>query len=153
MMRLWDYATCSCGKDHSGWPIDAPKIPKTIACECGKRVGWMRGKQNHLHQSKSSLYGKKDPRFGVTFADKGEKDRYLKEKGIIEGDIEREDDILGESDPKKTKRDPNMLVADSLEDLQAQIGKTGYDRQNTGSLTGRDGQDKETGLIDSWRTI
>lgn len=109
------------------------------------------GKQNHLHQSLSGLYGKKDPRFGRIFKDHGEKRLYLKEQGITEGDIEREDDILGESDPVKTERDPNMLVADSLEQIQETISKVGYDRQNTGSLTGREGQDKETGLIEAWR--
>ena len=109
------------------------------------------GKHNYLHQSHSGLYGKKDPRFGVTFADHGEKRLYLKEHGITEGDIEREDDILGESDPVRTERDPNMLVADSLEQIQATISKVGYDKQNTGPLTGRVGQDKETGLIAAWR--
>lgn len=152
-LRLWDFATCSCGKDHRGWPITAKKIPQTIQCECGKRVGWVKAKQNNIYAAAPSLYGKKDPRFGVTFANVAEKKAYLKEHGIEESDLEHPDDIMNDrGHTPRGKRDPNMLIGDSLTEINEQIGKMhDIDRNNTGSLTGREGQDPETGLIESWR--
>jgi hypothetical protein len=152
MVRLWDFATCSCGAGHSDWPIDSPKVPETIKCDCGKSVGWSRGKRNGLHRSLSSLYDRVDPQTGRKHGSYEEKKKWLKETGRVETGIERIDDIMNEEIPKSnTQRDPNMLVADSMEELTETINKVGYDRQKTGSLTGREGQDKETGLIDTWR--
>ena len=153
-LRYQNYETCKCGIGHDSWPVTSKTIPKKISCKCGEKVGWMSSKQNHLHQSKTGLYGKVDPRFGVAFADYGEKKAYLKEHGIEETDIEHRDDIMNdEASVSRGSRDPNMISADSIEALQEQIASSAYDRANTGSLTGREGQDKDTGLIDSWRSL
>lgn len=154
-LRLWDFATCECGKSHSDWPIDAPKIPQTIKCECGKRVGWARSRGNRLHRSISTLYGRKDPQTGEVYESYEDKKKKLKARGLEETEVERLDDIendVAAQMAKSRQRDPNVLIADSLDEINERIDTDRVDRASTGSLRGREGQDPETGLIDSWRT-
>lgn len=152
-LRLWDYDTCECGKNHRDWPITDKKIPKTIQCECGKRVGWVRGRQNQIHLSHSALYGRTDPRTGETYADYGEKQADFRRRGLIEGDVERVEDIENEiaaQEAKRKERDPNVVVADGVEELQAKLYKDDrIDWSKTGDPTKRG--DTEAGLLDSWR--
>ena len=152
MIRLWDYG-CKCGKNYRDYPVDAPRIPRTIKCECGKRAGWITARQNQIALSNSTMYGKMDPRFGQVVESYGEKQRLLKEHGMVEGDVEKYDDIqneVAEQTAKKTERSPNTLVADSIDEIYERIDTDRIDRGATGNLRGRADQDPETGLIDTW---
>ena len=157
-LRLWDFDTCECGKSHRDWPITSAKIPKTIKCDdCGERVGWIRHRGNKIHRTLSSLYtGRPDPQTGEVYESYEDKKRILKERGLVEGDIERfediEDDVAARMEQSR-QRDPNVLIADSLEDITQRIDTDRVDRRHTGSIMGRDGQNPETGLIDSWREL
>ena len=155
MLRLWDYKCISCGKVHRDHPVDGDTIPKTIACDCGKRAGWTRLKKNLIHRSISSLYGKTDPRFGERVDSYEEKKRLLKEHGLEETEVEKYDDIQNDIEQKRRrqaeKRGGEYIAADSIEEVYEQIEKRGsqISWKETGNLRGRTDQDPETGLISS----
>jgi hypothetical protein len=151
-LRLWDFATCACGRTHRDWPIDAPRIPKTIRCECGQRVGWLRQRSRaQVHRSLSTLYGehRTDPQTGETYLSYEDKKRKLKAAGLEEGEVERVDDIMAEEGRPASEPDPNVgrLDADSDEEAHKQLLDMVYqdprvDRKNSGTPRER--------LLDSW---
>ena len=83
-MRLWDYQTCKCGQSHQSEPITRTKVPKTIKCDCGRRVGWAMSRGNHLHTTHSGLYGKFEPGLGVVVESYEHKQQLMKELDVIE---------------------------------------------------------------------
>jgi len=153
MIKLWDFG-CACGKEYRDWPCEG-RIPETIKCECGKRASWVKMRKNQINLTASTMYGKVDPRFGVKVEDYGHKKQLLREHGLVEGDVERHDDIQDDVEARKQrqdrhKRDPNTLVADSLDEITDRISTDMIDRRATGNLRGRPDQDPKTGLIQSW---
>ena len=83
-----------------------------------------------------------------------EKKALLKERGLEETEVERYDDIQNEVAERQERqnqhqRDPNMLVADSLDEINAKISKQAIDRGATGDFSKREGYNKETGLIEN----
>jgi hypothetical protein len=84
MLRRWDFATCSCGKRHQDEVITRARIPKTIKCECGLRVGWVLGKTNGIHATTSALYGRWEPGLGEFVESYSHKKQLMKEQGVIE---------------------------------------------------------------------
>ena len=63
MIKLWDYATCSCGKRHNDEPLLASeRVPQTIKCSCGKRVGWaeVEGSSGMCEECSRELLEKQD---------------------------------------------------------------------------------------------
>jgi hypothetical protein len=149
MIRLWDFATCSCGKRHNDEPIDSPRVPKTIGCECGKRVGWVRHKRNHIHESVSTLYGRGvDPQFGCVVEDYGHKQQLLKEKGLVEVGIERVDDIMNDGAEDTGARNPAVGTLDAETDdgavqelMDSLYQRPDVDRRHTGN---------PRPMLDSW---
>ena len=145
MIRLWDFATCECGEKHNDTPIDEPRIPETIGCRCGKRIGWVRGKRNFIHATHSGRkYGEFDPQFGCIVEDYSHKKRLLKEMGATEGppvtrEQARED--LHNIEAQKKERDPNVVTADSIDEIESFIDQDMVDRKATGNRQSR--QDDE----------
>jgi hypothetical protein len=136
MIRTWDFDTCSCGKSHNSEVFSTRKIPQELKCACGKKVGWAKAKQNHIHTTISGQYGKVDPRFGKVVDSYGHKKQLLREYGMEEGDIERHDDIQNDVGDRvqrqeRHERDPNTLVADSLEEITERINKETADQGGT----------------------
>jgi len=104
------------------------------------------------------MYGKMDPRFGVVVESYEHKKALLKEAGLEEMEVERYDDIQNDVADKaareaRVQRDPNMLVGDSVEEIMSKISTDQIDRGATGNLMGREDQDPESGLIESWREL
>ena len=151
-LRLWDFATCTCGRTHNDWPITSKRVPATIKCACGKRVGWVPQRSRaQIHRSLSTLYGEHrvDPQTGEAYLSYEDKKAKLKAQGRVEGDIERVDDIMSEDGRPASEPDPNVgrLDADSDEDAQRQLLDMVYrdprvDRKNSGNPRER--------LLDSW---
>jgi hypothetical protein len=141
-LRLWSFQTCECGRRHDDEPIDAPRVPETITCECGREVGWARQKRMaQVHRSLSTLYGRGvDPQTGVAYESYEHKKRVLKEQGREEVGIEREDDIMNDAAPEHGPRNPNVqtLDAESDEEVKKQLLDKVYqdprvDRKHSGS--------------------
>ena len=85
MIRLWDFETCpNCGKAHADEPIDAQRVPETLTCECGTKVGWVRQKSTaQIHRSISTLYNRSqaDPQTGVDYESYEHKKAVLRARG------------------------------------------------------------------------
>ena len=84
MLRRWDYETCKCGQHHQDTVITQSKVPQTHKCKCGKRVGWMSMKANHIHATKSELYGRFEPGLGTYVESYSHKKKLMKEMDVIE---------------------------------------------------------------------
>jgi len=158
MIHSKDFACSHCGKGYPDFPYEG-KCPETIPCECGKEASWTFQRVNLIHTTHSSQYGRFDPRFGCVVESYEHKQSLLKTAGKEETVIERYDDIQNDVDERqaaqaaKGERDPNMLIADSLEQINEQIDNDQIDRGHTGTPLGREDQDPDTGLIDAWRTL
>lgn len=153
---------CEKIRDYS-YDTNEGRCPETFTCECGgKTEWWFQPKQNRIHTEIASLYDRRDgfggvdPRFGVAVTSYQEKKALLKERGQEETDVERFDDIQNDVAEKqaaqaaKSERNPNMLVADSVEEVMSKISNDRIDRGATGSMVGRKDQDPDSGLIDGW---
>lgn len=153
-LRLWDFA-CGCGKRYEGYPVTTKRVPSYIRCSCGEKATWTSSKQNHIHTTNTKLnYGKFDPQFGCVVESYGHKKQLLKQHGMVDvGGPERMDDIMNDTAPQKTQRDPNVFVADSIKEIMGKVESSQYDRRRTGSLRGRQGQDPESGLIEGWHSF
>lgn len=122
MIRHWDFETCpSCGRAHRDEVFDGERVPETIGCECGQRVGWARHRRNHIHESIGSLYqrGQVDPQTGVDYQSYGHKKQTLREMGREEGEIERIDDIMNDHGEDTGVRNPDVGVLDAGSDEEA----------------------------------
>ena len=84
MLRLWSYEDCSCGESHQSIPISAKKIPKTIKCSCGKRMGWAAKRTNGIHATHSGLYGRYEPGLGWVVDSYGHKQQLMRDMDVIE---------------------------------------------------------------------
>jgi hypothetical protein len=84
MIRTWSFATCICGKRHKDEVFAGKRIPKTIKCECGRRVGWATKKINGIHATHSGLYGRYEPGLGVFVESYGHKKELMRELGVEE---------------------------------------------------------------------
>jgi hypothetical protein len=102
-MRLWSFEDCECGAAHSHEPISAPRIPKTIKCACGKRVGWATKKPNGVG-THSSLYGRFEPGLGCVVESYSHKQQLMRELGVDEAS-----DLVGGSRCHR-KEEPNPRV-------------------------------------------
>ena len=73
-----------------------------------------------------------------------------------EVDVERYDDIQNDVAAKSAaqaqhKRDPNTLIADSLEEINRKISTNAAAQGATqGDFSKRESYDRDTGLVDSW---
>jgi|TARA_R110000787_G_scaffold37151_4_gene94626 hypothetical protein len=136
VIRLWSYEDCSCGKAHQSVPITSPKIPKTIKCECGKRIGWGVTRTNGIHATLSTMnYGRFDPQFGCVVESYGHKKQLMKELGLIDiGGPEKFDDIEADGERMRpgTEADPSIVRADSMEEIMGLIPEDQIDRKRTG---------------------
>ena len=156
--------SCEKIRDYS-YDTNEGRCPEDFKCACGGTTEWwFQPKQNRIHTEISSLYDQKrrdgfggvDPRFGVAVTSYQEKKALLKERGMEETDVERFDDIQNDVATKEaaqaatSERNPNMLVADSVEEVMSKISNDQIDRGATGSLVGRKDQDPDSGLIDGW---
>ena len=151
-----------CGNvtDHS-YDTDAGRCPEQFACECGGVAEWwFQPAQNHIHTERPSLYDRQDqfggvdPRFGVRVTSYQEKKAILKERGLEETEVERYDDIQNEVAERQERqnqhqRDPNMLVADSLDEINQKISKQAVGMGAAEDFSKREGYNKETGLIEN----
>ena len=79
-IRLWDFG-CECGKVYRDFPC-ANRIYKTIACECGKRAGWISQGINGLTGPTSSMYPRFEPGLGVTVESYGHKQKLMRAMGV-----------------------------------------------------------------------
>jgi len=136
MIRLWDFADCECGVRHNDTPVSAKQVPQTIKCDCGKRVGWVMGKRNHIHSTHSGRkYGEFDPQFGCVVEDYSHKKRLLKQMGAEETAPWTKDESQAEKErieSRATERDPNVITADSEDEILSQINQGMVDRKATG---------------------
>lgn len=155
MIRLWNYRCEKCGQSYPDWPVTTERVPRTIKCQCGARAGWARQKRMaQVHRSLSTLYDKRnpDPQTGEFYTSYEDKKRKLKAHGLVEGEIERLDDILASTEPPpKEERDPNVhtIDADSEEDAIRQIRHQLYsdervDRRQVGN---------PRPMLDSWFSL
>ena len=158
--------TCKCKSCDrlTGYTYDTAegKCPETFKCKCGGKAEWTFEKRNHIHTEISSLYDRRDgfggvdPRFGVPVKSYQEKQALLRERGLEETQVERFDDIqndVAEQQAKQAERKngaQSALVADSVDELMERINTDKIDRRATGTLTGRAGQDPDSGLIDGF---
>jgi len=117
--------------------ITSRRIPKTLHCmNCGKKAGWASIKKNHIHTTISTRkYGEFDPQFGCVVKDYSHKKELLRQHDMHELPPEtmeeaRESPMRGED--RQTERDPKVMVADSLEEIEAQIPKDQIDSRATG---------------------
>jgi hypothetical protein len=133
MIRLWSFETCACGAAHDHEPITAKRIPKTIKCACGKRVGWATMKANGISDTP---YGRFDPQFGCVVESYAHKQRLLKQTGMIEvSGPEKMDDILADGDKLRpaSEPDPSVIRADSIEEITGNIPRDRIDWKHTGN--------------------
>ena len=133
-IRTWDYHCDGCGADMADVPYEGRR-PKTIKCACGARAGWGFVVKNQIHQTHSGRkYGKFDPQYGCVVEDYGHRQQLLRESGRVELPPETHEEIaedIYKQESKKTIRDPKVLIADSLEELnEKMIGK--IDTRHTG---------------------
>ncbi len=85
MIRLWDYGCDTCGKKYPDYPVEGKRIPETIVCECGKKASWATKGGNHLHTTRSSMYGRYEPGLGQYVESYEHKKKLMKELDVIEG--------------------------------------------------------------------
>jgi len=145
MIRLWSFEDCKCGVSHANRPISAPRIPKTIKCECGKRVGWAVRKVNGISDSP---YGRFDPQFGCVVESYAHKQRLLKQYNMVEvSGPEKEDDILADGDKLRPASEPNpdVVRADSLEEITGLIPRDRIDWKHTGN--------PDRPMVDCWTEL
>lgn len=152
MIRLWDFQCESCGKLWRDWPVTAKTVPASIRCsDCEGKATWARQRsRGQIHRSLSTMYnGKVDPRTGEVYESYEDKQKKLKAHGLVEGDIERLDDIMADGPEDTGPRDPNVQNVDANSDEEAheQILKKlqtdpRVDRKNTGTPRER--------MLDSW---
>ena len=84
MLRRWDYETCNCGQHHQDTVITQDKVPQKHKCKCGRRVGWMLMKANHIHATTSALYGRYEPGLGQVVESYTHKKSLMKKYGVQE---------------------------------------------------------------------
>jgi len=122
MIRLWDFQCEGCDKLWRDWPVTAKKVPKSIRCpDCGGKATWTRQRgRAQVHRSLSTLYnGRVDPRTGESYESYEDKQKKLKAHGMVEGDIERLDDIMADGPEDTGSRDPNVQNVDANSDEEA----------------------------------
>jgi len=114
------------------------QIPKTVKCSCGKRASWaMMERAAQIHPSHSGMnYGRVNPQIGKEIVqDYAHKNKLLREGGLIEGEVEKPDDIAQDYYDRKKRADARpeveVLRADSIEDLKALVPKDRVDWKNT----------------------
>lgn len=136
--RTWDFRCDSCGTLHASM-LFFDKVPETVPCpDCGGTASWASFRSNGIHQTHTGRkYGEFDPQFGCVVEDYAHKKRLLKERGWEELPPESVDAIREEVDPTPTERDPNVVGADSIEELVGNIKKLPVDHQKTGNLDNR----------------
>lgn len=140
-LRLWDFACKACGTRYESYPVTAKRVPHSIKCEnCGKRATWTSHKGNLINFTASGMnYGKFDPQFGCVVRDYAHRQRLLREKGMVEvSGPERRDDIEADAPVPTGQRDPNVFVADSIEEIMEQIDTGRIDWKLTGNSRRRD---------------
>lgn len=153
MLRFWDYRCPTCGRVYRDQPVTGEHVPPTMACACGGRAEWTFMRKNHIHATHRGMkYGEFDPQFGCVVEDYGHRQRLLRERGMVDaGGPETMDQIMErtfeQQQRTRTERTPDVLAADSLEEIGAKIDRDRIDRKHTGRLTGRADQDPQTGLL------
>ena len=85
--RLVDYACSSCGQFIPDvFFTSAKSVTDTMTCECGAEADKsFGGRQNFIHMTKSSMYGKYHEGLGCVIDDYAHKQRVMRELGVMEG--------------------------------------------------------------------
>ena len=141
MIKLWDFACTACGQRYPSHPYEGRR-PETIPCACGEAATWDHQRPNFIHPSLSGRkYGEFDPQFGGVVEDYAHKKRLLKENGMHELPPETlEEAREGPLHAGNTaERDPNVIVADTMDEIRAKIPRDRVDHRATGG--GRPDQD------------
>jgi hypothetical protein len=141
MIKLWDFACTACGQRYPSHPYEGRR-PETIPCACGEAATWDHQRANIIHPSHSGRkYGEFDPQFGCVVEDYAHKKRLLKEHGMHELPPETlEEAREGPLHAGNTaERDPNVIVADTMDEIRAKIPRDRVDHRATGG--GRPDQD------------
>jgi hypothetical protein len=141
MIASWTFQCTTCARvfDH----FYEPPRPTTTACLCGGEASWASTKRNQIHRSHSGRkYGEFDPQFGMVIESYEHKQKLMKERGWEELPPETKEEIAEDAynweQKKHTERDPGVLVADSLEELQKQVLEhERIDRRLTGEASFR----------------
>jgi hypothetical protein len=121
MPVLVDYACAKCDKlieDEFFATRDA--VVETIPCDCGsdaERI-FTTSRQNFIHPSHSSMYGKFEEGLGCVVEDYGHKQRLMRDMGVMEG----ADTVGGsrchrQSEPERAKNLPQSTWLDRPADV------------------------------------
>ena len=126
-IRTWDFYCESCETAHKDI-VYTGRRPKTILCGCGARAGWGFVQKNQIHHTHTGRkYGQFDPQFGCVVEDYAHKQALLKRYGKEELPPETHEQIAEDMHEQEERarrvapRDPDTLIADSLDELSAQI--------------------------------
>lgn len=134
MIKLWDFACMACGQRYPSHPYEGRR-PVSIPCGCGEAATWDHQRPNFIHPSHSGRkYGEFDPQFGCVVEDYGHRKRLLKEHGMHELPPEtleeaREAPLHAGN---TAERDPDVIIADSIEEIRAKIPSDRVDHRATG---------------------
>jgi len=84
-MVLLDYKCDSCGTIKSDVLFrKSDDITPQIACKCGEQARRLYSGGNHIHATKSSLYGNYEPALGMVVESYSHKQRLMREFSITE---------------------------------------------------------------------